>query len=211
MQKLIISACLLLTTAACSSLPREANVVFIDDRLAFHLLSPASFGEHVILTQLVNIRYTQQGEAQSQELLFYSEIGPEAVDVAGLLPDGTRLFSFRYDGNALHTEGRPEILGRLDPQYLLADMQIALWPYAEVRASLAQHNDCFAVSCELSESADQLRRELHVRDRELIDIRYQGLPHYGYTTHYQHHGRQYALDIETLEAQLVAAATKEAP
>ena len=57
-----MSACLLLATTACAHLPRDA--VTIGEGLVFHLLPPASFGEHVILTQLVTIQYLQQREAR---------------------------------------------------------------------------------------------------------------------------------------------------
>lgn len=204
-----MAAMSLLILASCANIGRDDagrddagrdNAVPVANGLVFNLLPPASFGQHLILTQVVTIGY----QRQEQQLLFYSEVSASAIDIAGLLPDGTRLFSIRYDGVSLQSEGSTDILQRLDPRYLLADMQIALWPLTEVRSSFAASNVCFATgSCELVETGDQLTRTLSKDGNVVVAVHYSGVPHHGAMTNYQHRGRSYGLRIETVDVELL--------
>lgn len=200
MQKLTLAAvgiAALAQLSGCASTGAD-DLVQVGGGIAFRLLAPANLGEQVILTQVVTLSYG----AESQQLLFFSEVNAEAVNIAGLLPDGTRLFSISYDGASLLSEGNSEVLTRLDPPYLLADMQMALWPLAAVRSSLDTANACFAAgTCQLLETADQRQRTLSRNGNVIIDIRYQDLPAYRATLAYEHRARGYSLQIETVDVE----------
>lgn len=200
MQKLTFRA-LCITVLAClagCASTGATDLVRVGNGIVFRLLSPGSLGQQVILTQVVTLSY----EDESQQLLFFSEVSAQAVTIAGLLPDGSRLFSIHYDGVSLRSEGNGDVLERLDPHYLLADMQMALWPLAAVRGSLASANGCFASgTCKLLETVDQRQRTLSREGDIIVDIRYQDIPAYRATLAYEHRARGYSLQIETVNVE----------
>src|SRR5688500_13189111 len=122
----------------CVHTGSEQQVRIAED-LVFDLLHPASFGANLVLTQAASIEFG----SELHELLFYTEISADNISLVGTLPDGTRLFSITYDGNTIQGDGNQDLLGRITPEYFLADLQLAQWPFAEVANALATANSCF--------------------------------------------------------------------
>jgi hypothetical protein len=201
MQKRRLTAIALLLSGACAHID-DAGQVRIADRLVFDLLPPASFGESLVLTQAATIEFGDE----HRELLFYTEISADNISVVGTLPNGTRLFSIIYDGQMIRSEGPADLFNSITPEYFLADLQLAQWPFAEVAADLAAANPCFADgSCIVSETTDHLQRNLNREGQPVISIHYGSLPHYQDSTLYEHFERGYRLQIETLDVQKLAA------
>jgi hypothetical protein len=200
MQKRSLSIVTILMLGACAH-TADVTQVRIADGLVFELLPPVSFGESLMLTQAAAIEF---GNEQS-ELLFYTEITAEKISIVGALPNGTRLFSILYDGQTILSDGNQELLSRITPAYFLADLQLAQWPLEIISNGLAGTNPCFMLgSCVLSESVDHLQRSLIRDGKDVVNIQYEGIPHYRNSTAYEHKERGYRLHIETLEVQTLA-------
>ncbi len=199
MQKLRIIICLVLILNGCAHNSTD-NQVFLTDALVFNLLPPDTFGQNLLLTQAVTVWF----EEKLYDLLFYTEISAKAITIVGSLPGGIRLFSIVYDGQTIQSEGYMEVITRIKPEYFLADLQIAQWPFAEVSGSFAASNVCFKQgSCVLNETADHMQRSVSKDGKVMISIKYDGLPHYQHTTQYEHHLRHYRLRVETLAVEIL--------
>jgi len=200
MQKLISAMVVAAALAACAHTGSDGQVV-IADGLRFALRSPASFGQQVLLVQAATLSFG----TENHELLVHTEITARTVVIVGALPNGARLFSIVWDGSTLQSEGVAELLANIAPAYFVADLQLAQWPLAEVRAGFAAAGDCFSTgNCRLTESADQLQRVLARAEGAVISVTYSGIPYYQHNTQYEHHGRGYRLAIETLDVQALA-------
>jgi hypothetical protein len=195
MQKSGLSTFVFLLLSACA-VTGSGDQVRIANAIVFNLLTPASFGESVLLTQAATIGF---GDEQ-RELLFYTEISPASISIVGALPNGTRLFNINYDGEIISSEGPRDLLSSITPEYCLADLQLSQWPLEQVESSLAAANPCFGNgSCMLNETADHLHRNLTRDGSAVISIQYGAAEHYRNSTSYTHHERGYSLRIETLE------------
>lgn len=192
-----ILCCAMLLSTACAQLDTPPAVP-VAEGLMFRLLPPAAFGQRVLLTQLVTLQF----DDTSRDLLFHTEITGDTLTIVGTLPNGgVRLFSLVFDGATLQLDGSEEILSGIDPAYVLADMQIALWPLHSVSAGLSAADNCLQTGeCVLTESSDQLQRSLSRDGDDVISIRYGGIPHQDFITQYRHRQRNYRVQIETLAA-----------
>jgi len=66
------------------------------------------------------------------------EVVPGRLDVVGVTATGQRVFSASYDGKTLDAQKSPFVPGALDPERVLADMQLALWPLPAVQAAFRE-------------------------------------------------------------------------
>ena len=75
-----------------------------------------------------------------------------AMTLVGLNSLGVRLFTVRYDGNAVSSESAPAMSAALMPERLLADLQLVYWPLASLAKPMAE------AGWQLSEPAAGIRR-----------------------------------------------------
>ena len=61
------------------------------------------------------------------------ETAPGKLDVIGVTATGQRVFTARYDGKTIDAQKSPFVPDKLDPERVLADMQLALWPLPAVQ------------------------------------------------------------------------------
>lgn len=127
------------------------------------LLSPSSLGRSVGALQVV------RGAFGEQEMAFQCvvEVDAQHLTVVGLSAQGQRLFSLRYDGQKLATESTALAPAGLDPQRVLADLQLALWPLAALQQSFVD------TAWDLSEPAPATRR-LRREGRLVAEVHYGG-------------------------------------
>jgi len=195
MQKLIIPVLILFFTGACSHNRVAPGMLTLTDDISMRLLSPASFGKNLSLTQSIEFQY--QGE--TRELLTQSEFSKQQLVVVGLTTTGTRLFTISYDGERLNSEGYSEITENLQPKYMLADIQLSLWPVEIVNQQLQSSSICFRKKqCSFTESADKLQRTLVQNDETILTIRYLSTPHHKSKIELTNRLRQYQLTIMPL-------------
>jgi hypothetical protein len=95
-----------------------------------------------------------RGAFGSRELTFNCVVTVKdgTMTLVGLNSLGVRLFTVRYDGNAVQSEAAPAMSGPLMPERLLADLQFVYWPLASLAKPMA------AAGWQLSEPAAGIRR-----------------------------------------------------
>ena len=171
MQKIILLWIIVLMTG-CQSIrvfEAEQQVVDLGQGVFFPLFEPASYGRSVTFTQLAEIQ-SKQG---NHELIFVVQILPTAITIVGLLPNGTRVFSAIYDGETVKSKGYSQLVENLNPKYLIADLQLSLWPHAELMEQWFTKQACYASNrCEFQQTPSGLERSIVVEGKKLITIQY---------------------------------------
>lgn len=140
--KLLLPWVLALMLPACSVLSPRI------DSSATPLLAPSTLGGERSALQVLH------GAFGEHELAFQCVVDANAqqVTLVGLSAQGQRLFSLSYDGRTLKIDSGPQAPAQLDPQRVLADLQLALWPLAALQ-------DAFKGSAwQVSEPAPATRR-----------------------------------------------------
>ncbi len=195
MYRLRFSIILILLLSGCSNTKLVNNQFMLTDDLTFTLLQPSSFGKELSLTQLVEYQY----EDSRRELLIQSEITSEKMILVGLTTSGTRLFNILFDGDTITGEGYHLLSNNVQIQYMLADIQLALWPIKKIHQHLTQTSDCYKMgNCRLIESDDHLQRKLTSRGKDIFTIKYQSIPHYQSEITFNNTLRNYSLTITLL-------------
>jgi hypothetical protein len=125
-----------LLLAACQSAPPppvaaapSGRVSPVPDAAHPALAPPGAVGTRSA-TQVIHAAYG----ARSVVLRTVIETGPDKLDVVGVTATGQRVFSAHYDGRTLEAQKSPFVPDELDPERVLADMQLALWPLPAVQA-----------------------------------------------------------------------------
>ncbi|TQV87854.1 DUF3261 domain-containing protein [Aliikangiella coralliicola] len=195
MQKLIILIIAITCLCSCVSRKLADKSIDISAGVPFSLLTPASLGKQLALTQAAEISF----DNNQHELLFQAEITSKKMVVVGLLASGTRLFTIEFDGEKITSEGISKVIEKIKPGYLIADIQLSLWPDKILREHLKQHSDCFkSGQCELLNSNEGNRRRFMKDGEEIISISYRGTPSYKHQLEFKHHLRGYGLKISPL-------------
>jgi len=148
----------LLTLGACASSPQPAPAPAL-----WPLVAPASLGSERVVSQVV------RGAFGSRELTFNCvvTVGDGAMTLVGMNSLGARLFTIRYDGEAVQSETTPAMQGAFMPERLLADMQLVFWPFASLEKPMRE------AGWQLSEPAKGIRRLRH-GDRLIAEAHYAG-------------------------------------
>jgi uncharacterized protein DUF3261 len=142
MQKIILILVVTLMLFGCTATrvaTSHKHSVALGSDLNFDLLQPASFGQSLSLTQVAEIS-AEQGQ---HELVFVLQIQANEMTVIGLLPNGTRVFTILYDGVQIKSEGYNELIEKLDPKFLIADIQISLWPLQTLKEQWLSRQPCY--------------------------------------------------------------------
>ncbi len=180
----------------CITQQVDTNGVQIAKGIDIKLMSPQSFAKSISLTQLAQFTVGEE----KHELLFQTEITQDKIVIVGLMPSGTRLFSLVYDGVNIESEGYSQLIEKIKPKYLLADMQMSLWPIKKLRAHLNATSSCFISDiCFIEESADGLIRKLTNQGNEIISIEYQNKVSYQGKLKFVHNFRGYQIELTTLD------------
>ncbi|WP_444998345.1 DUF3261 domain-containing protein [Aliikangiella sp. IMCC44359] len=199
MQKLIVFSIILFLFTGCAHLQYSDKLIELDNGVQFQLLSPKSFGHNIVATQAAEVSFNNE----THELIFQSEITDEKFVVVGLLPAGTRLFTVVYDGDTIEVDGVSQVIKKINPRYLLADIQFALWPVEQVKNSLYNNANCFkSDECRLVNSDSSFLRTLYRGSKKLIEVKYGGVPHYQNHLAFYHYTRGYQLMITPLDIEI---------
>lgn len=126
MIRTLLAALVVWMLAACSlAAPRVTAPLFPP-------LPPSTLGAARSALQLV------QGSFGTHELAFQSVISADAghLTLVVLGAEGQRWFSLRHDGRSLEVQSSALAPPALEPQRVLADLQLALWPLAALQQAL---------------------------------------------------------------------------
>jgi hypothetical protein len=201
MQKVIIFTVLVLLAGCTTNRVSKAdlNQVVLADGLNFQLLPPVSFGDSLHLTQIAEI----SSDKGQHELLFVLQIENNEMTVVGLLPNGTRVFSIFYDGILIKSEGYSQLIEKLEPKYLIADIQISLWPLAVLQTRWLSNQPCFIKQdCnlkDLTKSAESKSRKIIFGGDELVNINYQNTQQGLQIINFFNRRRGYQINLESTE------------
>src|SRR5262245_7704903 len=124
MRALVLFSLILMT--ACAHAPREsapglrplAPIEAISPRNASQVIH-AAFGDRAVTLRTA------------------LEVDASSVKVVGVTATGQRLFTAAWDGHNVTADRGPFVPDDLDPQRVLADMQLALWPLPALRGALS--------------------------------------------------------------------------
>jgi hypothetical protein len=145
------------STGADSAVPAPPAVPRTDARPALALPDAAGMRS---ASQVIHAAYG----SRSVVLRTAIESAPGRLDVVGVTATGQRVFSAHYDGRSIDARKSPFVPEQLDPERVLADMQLALWPLAAVQAAFRERGltvtEPFPGVRRLSR-ADRLLAEVH--------------------------------------------------
>jgi hypothetical protein len=118
------------------------------------------------------------------------ELDESHIAMAGLTHEGLSLFNLSYDGRALASDKSPLLPDAVAPEFVIADMQLAYWPAAELEKILP-------AGWRLEAGPE--RRILYHQDDRKVEVRYLSSdlswPRDVELTNHQYH---YRLNIKTL-------------
>lgn len=172
MQKIILFFTGLILLSGCLSTRSSIglqNVVSLAPELDFVLFHPQTFQQSITMTQLAEIKTSES----THEIMFVLEIEPTHMTIVGLLPSGTRIFSINYDGTKIVSEGYNQLLEKLNPKYLLADVQLSLWPAEKLIQSWFVKQACAIKKiCQFNVADATGERTISMAGKPLITINY---------------------------------------
>jgi len=199
MQKLVLLALYSVYLFGCAHSPvvvHDKLDVELGENVTFRLLAPNTYGKNISFTQVAEI----DNGGRTREFLFRVQIIDNALTVAGLLPSGTRIFLISFDGVNIGAEGLGNVIEQLQPKYLIADLQLTMWPYETLL------NDGFVppgcsekTTCLFSKELKTNSRNLTVSDKKIISISYSPSTDGGNNIFYENFLRKYTIKLKTIE------------
>jgi hypothetical protein len=165
---------------------RQPNPFFITDDLRLPLLDTALLDAPLDLAQ--NVKGSYGGKTYF--LVAYAKADSGSIDMVGLDAMGTQVFDLAYAKSKGIRFFSPVGLPGSSPEYLVADFQLAYYPFAALRDALAPRG------LELTESGEGSTRErrLSRAGREIVKIEYSpGL------LRYENELRGYSYEIRVAE------------
>jgi hypothetical protein len=107
-----------------------ARTVRVDEPASWPLVAPNTIAPRAV-SQVVRAAYGRESVTlQSALTLTATELS-----LVGLTATGQRAFTVRYDGNVVDVQRAVFVPNNIDPQRVLADVQLALWPLDVLRAA----------------------------------------------------------------------------
>jgi hypothetical protein len=171
-------AMLLLLTACASAPPQPA-------RLSLRL-APATLGASIARQQHLKV----EREGRIEELDAALEIDESHLQLVGLA-FGQRVMSISYDGKELNSWRHLMLPSQVQPEDVLSDIQLTLWPADEI-------NKALPAGWRLED--DGLRRTLYLNGAAVTTIRYQTMPRWNGTVVLENLRYRYRLTIQSVPA-----------
>lgn len=185
---LLLSLISLLLGACTSHYQGNNERVLIANNVDFDLLSTIPFKNGLTLTQSATVTY----DKETHDLIFHTEIRNRTLTMVGLTPTGTRLFTIVTKEGNVRAEGFSSIIESIKPEFLLADMQLSLWPMEQLRANIdgAQYLETNA-----------LTRQMKVNNTDIISIHYSESEFLQARIEFTHHERGYTLSLTPIAVE----------
>lgn len=197
MSKALFAMTSLLFLCGCMQMMGPKQIA-ISQNISFDLFPPQSFGRSIVLTQLAEISFS----GESQEMLFVTEVTGDAITMVGLMTNGTRVFTIRYDGEEIVSDGYRPLLRRVQPAWLLADFQLSQWSYEQVNEQLRHSSPCLVTGACIFEQQEQgLKRILMQGSEKVMEIQFGGSPHLENSVDLSNVSRGYQINLTTIEVE----------
>jgi hypothetical protein len=175
---------LLLGAVTACTMIRPQNLVRIARGVDMQLQAPANDG-----TVLQKVDAAYRGERHT--LLMQVQTHNGVLDMAGLTPTGTRLFSLSFDGTTITSWKSPLFSAPFDGAYVLADYQLCALPVTSLQRALPGN---LQIRENLKMNGDKTRLVLDSDSHVLIEVLYRK----DGSLQYCHRERDYCLDITAL-------------
>ena len=179
---------LLLLSGCLSKYQNSIEHVSVADTVNYTLLPTIPFSNGLTLTQSATVTY----QDESHDLIFHTEITNRQLTMVGLSPTGTRLFTIMMQEGTVNAEGFSSMIDAIKPEYLLADLQLSLWPQEQINQNLSGAN---------VEEVDSLTRSLVQNNDTIIIIRYSEEERFKGDIQFTHHQRGYNLSLTPLSIE----------
>ena len=173
---------------ACQTTPPSA-VPGTDAHAAPQAPAPLAPPDAVGVRSAAQVIHAAYG-ARSVVLRTAIEVTPGKLEVVGVTATGQRVFTARYDGKTIDARKSPFVPDKLDPERVLADMQLALWPLPAVQAAFHERG------LEVSEPFPGVRRLLR-GDALLAEVHYASADPWNGRLWYVNFEFGYSLTIDT--------------
>ncbi|NUT14233.1 MAG: DUF3261 domain-containing protein [Cupriavidus sp.] len=157
---LALTAALVAGCASPGAAPERTTAVA--SATALLRLPPASLQRELKLQQHITVEFTVQGRTEHRELLALLEADAARTRLAAV-SGGQVLARLDWDGTTLRVSRSPWAPAELQPERILSDLQLALWPAAAIRAALPP-----GWSLDASPALRQLRQD----DEAVAEIRF---------------------------------------
>ncbi|GAA4360610.1 DUF3261 domain-containing protein [Kangiella marina] len=187
----LVFSLLLLLVGCTTHYQSQDQTVEIADGVQLQLLSSIPFDNGMTLTQSATAEYNDE----HHDLIFQTEILSDKLTMVGLTPTGTRLFTIVMKDGMIDATGLSAMVDSIKPEYLLADLQLSLWP----KRQLLQHLN----NADLLEP-NPLKREIVNDGIPIITIDYSQPTKYQGTIRFNHLERGYSLVIAPLAIEMNA-------
>lgn len=219
-----LSACRYLNVIPMFS-SKEVDVasghVAIGEHAQLRLLSPASLGRNVVITQeitfITSSTKTQMSKLpegdvpqdKERKLLSQIEVSHDIMRIAVLTPSGIVVARIEWDGSTATVESRIKDVP-FDISYLIADVQLALWPLMALKTAINGARIVSTNETEASRVEQEERKILYQDDTPLLTITklsdtdetslfpYNSVSR---TIYFRHYERGYDISINTLSVQ----------
>lgn len=150
-------------------------------------LSPATLGAERAANQRLRAAFSDREVSVDCVV----KVSAGHLTVIGLVPGGPRMFSVDFDGQQVSTQKSADMPGDLEPQLLLDDLQLTLWPLPALQRALAHSR--WTVS-----EPDERTRRL-ARDRKLIaEVHYASSDPWSGRTWLVNFERGYSITIDSV-------------
>ena len=178
----------LLLGACTSHYQGQDERVLIADNVEFELVPTIPFKDGLTLTQSATVTY----DKETHDLIFHTEIRNRTLTMVGLTPTGTRLFTIVTKEGEIRAEGFSSIIESIKPEFLLADMQLSLWPMEQLQANIS--------GAKYSE-INALTRQMTTHNKALISIQYSDPEHLEGQIVFTHQQRGYTLSLTPIAVE----------
>ena len=185
MRLLNLTFILLFLTGCLSKYQNTIEHVSVADNVNYTLLPTIPFSNGLTLTQSATVTY----QDESHDLIFHTEITNRQLTMVGLSPTGTRLFTIVMQEGSVNAEGFSSLLDSIKAEYLLADLQLSLWPQDQLNQNL---------SGAVVKEPRPLTRNVVQANNTIITVHYSEAEYYKGDIQFTHHQRGYNLSLTPL-------------
>ena len=201
MQRIVFVTLMIVMLCSCAHRKFQATTIDVSEGVSLPLLKPSSFGQSVSLVQSADIKFEQQ----HHQLLLQVEITSQRIIVVGLSPNGTRLFTTEYDGLNLKSEGFSQLVEKIDPRYLIADIQFSIWPLKVLEMVYTNQSTCFINrECQILQDEQLKIRSLQLSNESVVEVKYQSAINYQSELEFANLSRGYNLLITPLSMENIS-------
>lgn len=201
MQRIVFVTLMIVMLCSCTHRKFQATTIDVSEGVSLPLLKPSSFGQSVSLVQSADIKFEQQ----HHQLLLQVEITSQRIIVVGLSPNGTRLFTTEYDGLNLKSEGFSQLVEKIDPRYLIADIQFSIWPLKVLEMVYTNQSTCFINrECQILQDEQLKIRSLQLSNESVVEVKYQSAINYQSELEFANLSRGYNLLITPLSMENIS-------